>query len=286
MNRSRTKQLALFTTAVLLIVCFVPSVQGWAGYSCRINVRPIEDWLEAGNPFGSGPGFLDPDSMLSQRLLSDVYGAESYRGFIIETLMGDGSLLYYLYIEVKNVPVAIRDWNIGEWIFVGYVDYTYRAVFILDKEIPGGDLLDWDFGDLVPDENGDLQPLIVPFAHIPEGQPDREMGADLPAWWILYWYQHEVGGHFVYLHFKSDGSGNFIEAGWNPGPDPPVMLGEGNVEVNQQAFYSDHFDVNDPDVYQFTSWSVPEGVLIEGGPVVQSPLLMPETWPLEYVRFY
>ena len=65
--------------------------------------------------------------------------------------MSDGSLLYYLNIKVEGIPVAVRDWIAEEWIFIGEVDYTYRAIFILDKEIPGGPLLDWDFGPLVPD---------------------------------------------------------------------------------------------------------------------------------------
>ncbi|MFX0020140.1 MAG: hypothetical protein ACFFAK_18755 [Promethearchaeota archaeon] len=294
MNRIKTKKLALLTTVVVLTLCLLPTAQAYGGSSCScIKIRPIEDWLYAGNPFGSGPGFLDPDNMLIQRLLEFVFDAESYEGSIVEWLMKSGSLLYYLSIKVKGISIAIRDANaIGtpeEWIFVGEVDYTYRAMFVLEKEIPGGPLMDWDFGPPVPDEHGNPQPLIVPFAEIPEGE--RGQGADLPAWWVLYFYARELGGHFKWLHFKSYGSGYYIEPGWNPpfqgGTGDPISTGEeGTVEVNQMAFYSYGLPLDDPDVFQLTVWSVPEGVFYEGGPVVQSPLCMPETWPIEYVKLY
>ena len=86
--------------------------------------------------------------------------------------------------------------------------------------------------------------------------------------------------------FKSKASGNFIAPGWYPSPTgpPPVLLEEGNVKVHQIAIYGYNLPLNNPGVYQFTSWSVPEGVLYDGGPLVQSPLLMPEMWPVEYVK--
>ncbi|MFX0025628.1 MAG: hypothetical protein ACFE8M_04375 [Candidatus Hermodarchaeota archaeon] len=294
MNRIKTKKLVLLTTVVVLTLCFLPTAQAYGGSGCSsIKIRPIEDWLYADNPFGSGPGFWDPDSNLIQRLLEFVFDAESYEGYIVEWMMKDGTLLYYLSIKVKGIAIAIRDATaIGtpeEWIFVGETDYTYSAMFILEKEIPGGPLMDWDFGPLVPDEHGNPQPLIVEFANIPEGE--REQGADLPAWWVLYFYAHEVGGHFKWLHFKSYGSGYYIEPGWNPpfqgGTGDPISTGEeGTVEVNQMAFYSYGLPLDDPDVFQLTVWSVPEGVFYEGGPVVQSPLCMPEYWPREYVKLY
>ncbi|MFW9948169.1 MAG: hypothetical protein ACFFDX_15195 [Candidatus Odinarchaeota archaeon] len=297
MNRIKTKKIALLTTVALLILCFLPTTQAYSGSSCCIKTRPIEDWLYAGNPFGSGPGFADPNTLIIQRLLESVFDADSYKGSIVEWMMKDGTLLYYLCIEVKGIAIAIRDIPaIGtpeEWIFVGETDYTYRAMFILEKEIPGGLLMDWDFGPPVPDEHGNPQPLIAPFGYIPEDLPDREPGADLPVWWILYYYAHEIGGHFKWLHFKSYGSGYYIEPGWNPpfqgGTGDPISTGEeGKVVVNQMAFYSNYYAsrLGEPHYYQSTVWSVPEGVFYEGGPVEQSPLCMPEYWPLEDVILY
>jgi hypothetical protein len=295
MNRIKTKKLALLTTAVVLIMCLLPTAQAYSGSS--ISMRPIEDWLYAGNPFGSGPGFADPDSMLIQRLLEFVFDADSYKGSILEWRMKDGTLLYYLSIEVKGIAIAIRDiLAIGtpeEWIFVGETDYTYKALFILKKEIPGGPLMDWDFETIVPDEDGTPQPLIAPFAYIPEDLPDREPGCQLPAWWILYWYEQEIGGYFEWLHFKSYGSGHYIEPGWNPpfqgGSGDPISTGvEGKVEVNMMAYFSDYYAsrLDEPHYWQSTVWSVPEGVFYEGGPVEQSPLCTAEYWPREYVKLY
>lgn len=289
MNKSKTKKLALLTTVVILVLCFIPAVQGTKTSNNSINIRPIEDWLYAGNPFGSGTGYLDPDSMLSQRCLAYVWEeGVTYEGYIVEKLMGDGSLHITVKIRVEGMPMAVRDWIAEEWIFVGVMDFTYRGVIILEKEIPGGHLYDWDFGPLVPDEHGDPAPLIVSTDYIPENLPDRVPGADLAPWWVIYWYQHELGGHFEWLEFKSKGSGNFIEPGWNPFVpwDPVLTEEEGNVKCHQIAIYGYNLPENNPNVYQWTVWSVPEGVFAPGGPLVQSPLLMPEMWPAEYVKFY
>ena len=289
MNSSKKTKLALLTTIVILVICFIPAVQG--KQPLPTIIRPIEDWIYAGNPFGAGPGFGDPDSMLIQRCLCFVTDPEvDYGGYIVETFRKDKSLLITIYISVWGMPMAIRDiMAIGspeEWIFVGVMDFTYTATFILEKHIPGGDLLDWDFGDFVLDNKGVPRPLIVPFGHVRAGP--RGPGADLPAWWILYYYQRVIGGHFVTLDFQSVGSGNYIQPGWNPpfqgGTGDPISTGEeGTVICHQQAFYSYDLDLNDPDVYQFTEWTTPDGVFKEGGILRQSPLLMPETWPSEYI---
>lgn len=294
MNKSKTKKLAIVTSVAILVVCSIVAVQvagtsGSPGFpENSISIRPIEHWLE-NNPYGAGTGYLDPDSMLSQRCLGPglMYDEDvKYEGLITERVMPDGSLHITIHLKVEGMHMAIRDWIAEEWIFVGVMDFTYISEIILEKHIPGGPLMDWDFGDLVPDNKGELRPLIVPsYGEIPQGK--REPGAELPVWWILYYYLHEVGGHYVMLDFISDASGHYIEPGWNPfSGDAPVLLGERNVKVHQLAIYSDNLDLEDPDVYQWTVWVVPEGVFYEGGPLKQSPLIMPETWPFEYVTFY
>ncbi|MFX1496184.1 MAG: hypothetical protein ACFFBH_01525 [Promethearchaeota archaeon] len=287
MNSSKTRKLALVVIVVTLVFCFIPVVQGTKTSNKSITILPIEDWL-MGNPLGAGPGYLDPDSMLSQRCLGTVADAESYEGYVVEKILNDGSRHYTVNIEVKGVPMAVLDWIAGEWIFVGMMDFRYTAKFILEEEIPGGEILDWDYGDFVLDENGNPAPLIVPIMPtVPAGNRNMD-GWYLPSWWILYFYQYEIGGYFEWMEFKSQASGNFIEPGWYPSPTgpSPVLLEEGNVMVHQIAIYGYNLPLNNPNVNQYTSWSVPEGVLYDGGPLVQSPLLMPEMWPVEYVKFY
>jgi len=292
MNKSKTKKLALLTTVVILVVCFVPVVQG---KQPSISTRPIEDWF-ANNPFGGSVGYGDPDSMLGQICLGWVeYDAESYEGIIIESLRTDQSLHFSIHISVIGMPMTIRNFNAigtpGEWIFVGVMDFTYTAEFILGKKIPGGPLLDNVYDEdgivFVPDNKGEPRPLIVQsYGEIDKGK--REPGAELPVWWILYFYQHVVGGHFVEIEFISDTtSGNYIKPGWSPFlPGDPVLLGAGNVKVHQLAIYSYDLDLDDPDVFQYTEWVTPDGVFYEGGPLKKSPLLMPETWPVEFITFY
>jgi len=293
MNKSKTKKLALVTTVTILVICFLPTVQGKRP---ALNIRPIDDWLY-NNPYGAGTGYLDPVSMLAQRCLGPgILGDPSieYEGIISERLRVDQSLHITIHISVKGMPMAIRDFTAlgesDEWIFYGVMDFTYTAEVILEKKIPGGPLMDW-MGDIVPDNKGELQPLIVPsYGEIAKGK--REPGAELPVWWILYYYLHEVGGHFVMTDFISDASGHYIEPGWSPFPWSPFFGGEpipyeaGNVEVHQLAYFGYDLDLEDPAVLQWTVWTAPEGVLYEGGPLKQSPLCMPETWPFEYVRFY
>ena len=295
MNKSKTKKLALLTTVILVIsvFSFIPMVQA---KQPSTSIRPIEDWLDAGfsgNPFGAGPGYLDPDSGLAQRCLKtvdDIDAGVTYDGYIVETFRKDKSLQYTIYIDVWDMPMAIRDFTaigtVDEWIFVGVMNFTYTTTFILEKHVRGGLLLDF-MGEFVLDNKGEFRPLIEPFWRVPAGP--RGPGADLPEWWILYWYQHVISGHFVMLDFQSVGSGNYIAPGWNPpfqdpeAGEPDLLLEEGTVEVWQQAFYSYDLDLNDPEVYQGTEWLTPDGVFKEGGKLRQSPLLMPETWPLEYV---
>jgi hypothetical protein len=295
MIKSKTKKLTLVTTVAILVVCSIVAVQvaaksGTPGFPEKsISIRPIEDWLE-NNMYGAGTGYLDPESMLSQRCLGPglMYDEDvTYEGLITERVMPDHSLHLTIFLKVEGLSMAIRDWIAEEWIFVGVMDFTYTAEIILEKQIPGGPAMDWDYGDFVTDSEGNPAALIETLFEIPKEK--RGPGAELPVWWILYFYQHEVGGHYVMNDFISDASGNFIEPGWNPfSPDPPILIpgAEGNVKVHQLAVYSDNFVLSDPGVFQWPSWAVSEGVFYDGGPLVQSPLLMPEMWPFEYVTFY
>ncbi|MFX0059127.1 MAG: hypothetical protein ACFE85_17075 [Candidatus Hodarchaeota archaeon] len=284
MNQIKVKKLVLVITVAVLSLCLIPVVYG--KHPSTSN-RPIGDWL-VGNPFGSSPGFADPDNMIVQRSLVPVVAANSHVGEIIETCRADKSILLTIYLEVYGMPFALRDLTaIGtdeEWFFVGVMDYTFEMHIVLEKHVPGGLLLDWNFGDLVTDNKGNPAPLIEPFGRIPSGP--RNPGDFLPAWWLLYFYPYVVGGYFVYEDWVSVGSGNYIEPGWNPpfqgGTTDPVSTGEeGNVDHHQQVIISYDLDVNDPDVYQLTSWTVPFGVFKDGGILRESPLLIPETWPYE-----
>lgn len=287
MNSSKTKKLVLVATIVIIGFWFIPNVQG---KQPSTSIRPIEDWF-FGNPFGGSPGYADPDSMRAQRCLATVPEADSYEGEIIETYRKDKSILLTVTLSVSGMPMALRDLTaVGtdeEWFFVGVMDFTFEAHLILEKHVPGGDLLDWDFGPLVTDNKGEPAPLIVPFGHLPSGP--RNPGDFLPAWWLVYFYPTEIGGHYVYEDFVSEGFGNYIQPGWNPftSEEDPVLKSEtANVECHQQVFISEDFDVNDPDVYQWTSWTVPYGVFKDGGILRQSPLLMPEKWPYEFINIY
>ena len=208
--------------------------------------------------------------MIAQRSLATVFEADSYDGYIIESLQKDKSILLTVYLEVHSMPFALRDLYTGEWFFEGVMDYTYEAHFVLEKHIPGGEMLDWDYGDLVTDNKGQPAPLIVSSGKIPSGP--RVLGDFLPVWWLLYFYPYLIGGHYVYEDWISEGAGYYYD-------DPEQIMY--SVNHHQQAFVSDDLDVNDPDVYQWPSWSVPYGVFKDGGIIRQSPLLMPETWPYE-----
>jgi len=279
MNRTNLKKICLVATLGIMVLSVIPVV---FAKQPSTSIRPIEDWL-FGNPFGASPGFADPERMIAQRSLAPV---SNYDGEVIETLRKDKSILLTIYLEVYDMPFALRNLTaIGtdeEWFFVGVMDYTWEATIVLEKHVPGGVMYDWDFGDLVTDNKGNPAPLIVPQGRIPSGP--RNPGDFIPVWWLLYFYPYLVGGHYVYEDWISEGSGNYIALGWNPffSEDPPILLPEtANVNHHQQAIFSDDLDVNDPDVYQWTSWTVPYGVFKDGGILRESPLLMPETWPYE-----
>jgi len=77
MNRLKMKKLAILATLGIIIFTLIPAVQG---AKTGINFRPIDDWVYGpnpdvwaesdylpwgpNNPFGSGGGYGDPDSML------------------------------------------------------------------------------------------------------------------------------------------------------------------------------------------------------------------------------
>jgi hypothetical protein len=282
MNRTNFKKILLLVTVGITVLTLIPVAYGKQPSS---STRPIEDWL-IGNPFGTGPGWVDPNTMLSQRYLGTVDDADGYDGYVIETMRKDKSILLTVSLNVYGMPFALRNLTARvlnpeyEWFFVGVMDYTFEAYIVLEKHVPGGDLLDWDYGPLVTDNKGNPAPLIVPFGHIPSGP--RRPGDFLPAWWLLYWYYDVVGGHFGYENWISVGSGNYIAPGWYPGSGDPLFLPEtADVNHHQQVITSWDLDVNDDDVYQWTQWSVPSGVFKDGGKLRQSPLLIPETWPYE-----
>jgi hypothetical protein len=284
MKRTNLKKILLLATVGIVVLSVIPVVYA---KQPSTSMRPIEDWF-LGNPFGASPGYADPERMIAQRSLATVYGAASYNGDITETFIKDKSILLTIDLEVYGMPFALRNLTaIGtdaEWFFVGEMDYTFEAHLVLEKHVPGGVMYDWDFGDFVTDNKGNPAPLIVAQGRIPSGP--RNPGDFLPAWWLLYFYPYLVGGHFLYEDWESVGSGNYIEPGWNPpfqgGTTDPVSTGEeANVNHHQQAFFNWDFDVNDPDVYQWSSWTLPYGVFKDGGVLRYSPLLMPETWPYE-----
>jgi hypothetical protein len=272
MNRTNLKKVLLLTTLGIAVLSLIPAVQATQP---SISIRPIEDWLK-GNPFGGGPGYYDPARDLSQRCFMKLTNPEfegSYTGEIVEVLRNDKSLYITVFLSVEGMPMGIFDWSEDTWIFFGEMNFTYTAAIILEKKVPGGYFVDnvWDDENnlvFVPDNKGELQPLVAPWLYIEKEM--RKPGAPIPSWWILYWYQRVVGAYFVMSDFQSSASGNYVNNG-----EP------GNVECHQMALYSDKFDVDDPDVYQWTEWTTRYGVFYEGGPLKKSPLLMPEMWPYE-----
>lgn len=283
MNRTNLKKILLLVTVGITVLSVIPIVYA---KQPSTSIRPIEDWF-LGNPFGASPGYADPERLIVQRCLATVPEVEYY-GEIIETFRKDKSILLTIYLEVYGMPFALRNISqaaLGtdeEWFFVGEMDYTWEATIVLEKHVPGGVMYDWDFGDFVTDNKGNPAPLIVPLGHISSGP--RNPGDFLPAWWLLYFYPYLIGGHYVYEDWISVGSGNYIELnGWSPfeGGDLILLTETADVNHRQQVFISDDLDVNDDDVYQWSSWTLPYGVFKDGGKLRESPLLMPETWPFE-----
>ncbi|MHA1240000.1 MAG: hypothetical protein ACTSQU_04325 [Promethearchaeota archaeon] len=305
MNRLKMKKLAILATLGIIIFTLIPAVQG---AKTGINFRPIDDWVYGpnpdvwaesdylpwgpNNPFGSGGGYGDPDSMLVIWLFewiandpwNDYQTYPPYDGFVLERVMPDGSLKITVNLEVKGMPMGVRVWG-GPWVLEGFMDFTYQIKFILEKEIPGGFLMNNVYDEVTGEmifeeaEDGTNQPLIARFHYISEELPDRDAGAELPPWWMMYFHGDVVGARILSTHFNAKGFGNLIDLYWEP-------IGTAKVRVNQIMLSKPGLSPDHPNGWIGTKWDTPYGVFEYKGAIQESPLLTPEIWPVEFVRIY
>ncbi len=174
-----------------------------------------DDWDKSltveGNPFGAWRGFGDLETLLLIHFDWVALNDEiEYDGFVLETEMPDGSFkirvnlhVQGIYMEVYRYSEEFFDYGgaypfwifIEELILFGTMDYTFEFEFILEREIPGGQI---PFTDIY------IQPGI------------REPGAELPSLADIWFYPYIFGARDLFFKFTGVGSGELVEPGWLP----------------------------------------------------------------------
>ena len=209
MKNSRKTQLLIVAVVGILVFSFLPTAQGWRSRRTKVNIRPIEDWLD-NNPYGAGAyymtGYVGGDRNDNYYwtwffAVTELFEGEAfeYSGHVKEKVLRDGSIEITVKLRVKDMVVELYENNatgepiwdfayMGQEVFSGRIDYYFQIKFTLDAHYVG-----------IP---GWIEP------------GDRVAGCVLPSSDGILYNPGPMGIHLESIMLIAVGDGITYEPGW------------------------------------------------------------------------
>lgn len=236
MNKSKTKKLALLTTVVIFVLCFIPAVQAAKGS----YKRPIEDWA-VNNWSVGGWATETPTEYLEvyPDWWMDGFEEYEYSGHVIEKRLKDGSFLLTVNLIVKDIQVVIFKEVVPPLpqepymvtVLEGRANFNYQFVAHLDVDIPGDDFVPY-YGDWIWIDPG-----------------TRFSGFEIPWWLQMFFFGDIIGAQVLTSHGVLAGQGECTgEGGYEAGPATFI--------VNQRGMGNKDFPLDHPVMEPWGFWPV------------------------------